>query len=82
MHETLRLEQCSREEEQNTHAEMIKEFQALISSDREQKEALQLQVCPTVYLHVYTNSVYHRLNWVHNSIQTTPSIVPSSSSNF
>lgn len=38
------MEQCSREEEQNTHAEMIKELQTLIATGRDHKEALQLQV--------------------------------------
>jgi len=35
----------SREEEQNTHAEMLKELQMLITSERDDKEAFRLQVC-------------------------------------
>ena len=35
----------SREEEQNTHTEMLKELQMLITSERDDKEAFRLQVC-------------------------------------
>ena len=54
MRESLRLEQHSREEEQLTHAEMIKELQALISSERDHKEALQLQVCNSCPMNMIT----------------------------
>ena len=57
MCENLRSEQHSREEEQATHAEMIKEFQALISTERDHKEALQLQVCYCDTCHCITEIV-------------------------
>ena len=44
IHEGLRTEQSSREEEQLTHAEMLKELQALIATERDEKEAFKLQL--------------------------------------
>jgi chromosome segregation ATPase len=41
---SLRAERLSREEEQATHADMLKELQSLIASERDSKEALGLQI--------------------------------------
>lgn len=44
VHENLRNEQASRSEEQRTHAEMLKELQGLIASERESSNTLKRRV--------------------------------------
>jgi hypothetical protein len=41
---SLRSERLSREDEQSTHADMLKELQSLIASERDGKEALGIQI--------------------------------------
>ncbi len=61
MRESLISEQHSRQEEQETNAQMLRELQALIATERDHKKALNVEVSPspTNFTHAHTLQSSH-----------------------